>query len=124
MITHLPLMWQLAILVPANIVSGFVSAYSMRHPDFGYYWFGAWLLWCVVQAALDLAGGRWTEFLLDVVFGAVFFCYWWMCRKRRKRKRAMELAGYKAKAVLEKIAAKQRETAQRRPVLQPLPEQQ
>jgi membrane protein implicated in regulation of membrane protease activity len=121
---HLSLAWTLAIYIPVNIVSFFISGYAMRNPDFGYYWFGAWVLWCAGWAGLDLAGGRWIAFGLDIVFGAVFFWYWWNCRKRRKRKRATELAGYKAKAIAEKMAARQRETAQRRPVLSPLPDQQ
>lgn len=114
----------LAILIPVNIVSYLINSWSFRHPDWGYYWFGAWMLTAMGFTAWSFAKGEWSNFWWSLVCAVLNFIYWWMCRKRRKRKRATELAGYKARALQEKIAAKQRETAQHRPVLNPLPEGQ
>jgi len=120
-VNGLPLVAQLAILIPVHVASFLITRWCDQHPDWGYYWFAGWTLWCVGWAALDLAGRRWGSVAVDVVCAALFARWWWQCRKRRKRKRATELAGYKAKAIAEKIATKQREAAQRRPVLSPIP---
>lgn len=121
MSTFITLSW----LIPANIASYFVCRWCIRNPDWGYYYFGAWTLFGTGAAAYYLAtSGLTSNFWWSAVCAAVNFFNWWFCRKRRKRRRATELAGYKAKAALEKIAAKQRESAQRRPVLSPIPEQQ
>lgn len=114
----------LAWLIPYCLASMAITGWSMRHPDWGYYYFGAWMLFCAGWAAWEVAQGQWGDFGWAMFGVVVNFIQWWSCRKRRKRKRAAELAGYKAKAIAEKIAAKQRETAQRRPVLSPIPERQ
>ncbi len=122
--SHLALWLQLVIFIPYCLVCLAINGWSTRHPDWGYYWFGAWMLFGVGAAAFFLARGSWGDVGWAMFVAVVNFIAWWDCRKRRKRKRAAELAGYKAKAIAEKIAAKQRETAQRRPVLSPIPEQQ
>jgi hypothetical protein len=109
----------LALLIPLNVASYILSSWSFRRPDWGYYYFGAWMLVCAGLSAYDLAVRHWSDFGWAVGATAVYFISWWLCRRRRKRRRATELAGYKAKAIAEKMAARQRETAQRRPVLQP-----
>lgn len=79
---------------------------------------GAWFAASLSPLIGGLIAGRW----LVVAGGAVnMIIVAWLWNRRKRRKRAPRLAGYKARAALAKLLQRAREAARPRPVLRPAP---
>lgn len=79
-----------------------------------------WALGAASWCTGFVIGGDWTPAAISAAHVAFGLWLWW--RDRRKgRRNAVGIAGYKAKAILAALARKARETAWPRPVLRPAP---
>lgn len=83
-----------------------------KYPHLAEWWYGAWMVSCVVLAAFDFAQGAYVWGFLMIACAVIDGISWWKHRKRRKRKRAAALLGEKSRALIAKLVHRQREATQ------------
>lgn len=80
---------------------------------------GLMALAAILGTFSNILWGDWRSAAFCAVTAAWFGWCWW--RRRKDRRRSLQRAGYKTRAVLARLARKAREAAQPRPLLRPVP---
>ena len=75
----------------------------------------------VLYGIADVIQAHWADAALSFALAVLFAWVSWQ-RRRKDRRRAPGLAGYKARAALAKLLQRAREAAQPRPIRHPVPQ--
>lgn len=102
----------IAVGAAAALMQLLIDRMAARRPAVGEWWYGGWMVICVMLSALEFAQGHASLGLLMAACAVIDGVKWWHYRKRRKRKRAAALLGEKSRALVTKLVRRQREATQ------------
>lgn len=80
-----------------------------------------WLTGALSGAVTGALAHEWLWLWGGSVSALAAIAMWWFRRTRKRRRRALEALGYKAKAARDALVRRAREAAKPRPVLRPVP---
>jgi hypothetical protein len=107
LMTSFPLM--LVWLIPWLAFTMWMDRRCARNPRLGLWWYGLFTVADAAIAATAFTSHRWGLALAFTIFALLAAWMWYDCWNKRRKKRAPKLAGYKGRALMERLLSRQRE---------------